>query len=628
MANGDDQSKKLTPFDLKITQENVDLLKEELGITSRITEQRRAGLSVAKQLASQAQDVLASQDGSARSIKEINKELDRTVKLQKIAENLINTGVLDGRTKEARLLKSSASIGEVIIKQLRTEAEEAENINEALGLSGKALSVVNKLFKGTLGDTGGILQNVRDQLKGQSKSNMKMKAFGLIINQVGKNIVTSLVDPLTAVLLLLENSTAINNFQKNLGIGFKNSVGLRNEMSRVAANTGDAFITSEKLQTSFMNMSESLGFVADFSGQTLETMTNLEQRLGLASGEAAQLTALFRLQGDNTEDIASNTFDALTSSIKLGNVDVNPKQVFAEISKTTDSIKVALGANPEAIGRAVVAAKQLGAELSDIDNIAGNILNFEQSISSELEAELLTGKQLNLERARLLALNNDLEGVAKEITKQGIDFASFSEMNRIQQESIASSLGLSRDELSKITLQQQLQTMSSEEIKNNFGEGAYQQALALSASEKFEAVLSKIKGLGSDLLVILTPFIDLLALIATPIAAVVGGIGSLVSGITSTFVSAPMAMGGIVPARAGGTLATIGEAGQAEAIIPLSRAGEFGLGGTEINYDKMAMAMSKAQVNVTTKYNSFRAYSTTSNGGRYQSSARYESKFV
>ena len=38
--------------------------------------------------------------------------------------------------------------------------------------------------------------------------------------------------------------------------------------------------------------------------------------------------------------------------------------------------------------------------------------------------------------------------------------------------------------------------------------------------------------------------------------------------------------------------------------------------------------MSKAQVNVTTKYNSFRAYSTTSNGGRYQSSARYESKFV
>ena len=38
--------------------------------------------------------------------------------------------------------------------------------------------------------------------------------------------------------------------------------------------------------------------------------------------------------------------------------------------------------------------------------------------------------------------------------------------------------------------------------------------------------------------------------------------------------------------------------------------------------------MSQAQINVSTKYDSYRAYSTTSNGGRYQSAARRESKFV
>jgi hypothetical protein len=53
-----------------------------------------------------------------------------------------------------------------------------------------------------------------------------------------------------------------------------------------------------------------------------------------------------------------------------------------------------------------------------------------------------------------------------------------------------------------------------------------------------------------------------------------------------------------------------------------------GGGGAEIDYDKMASAMSKAQVNVSTKYDSFSANSTTSNGGRYQSTARYESKFA
>ena len=53
-----------------------------------------------------------------------------------------------------------------------------------------------------------------------------------------------------------------------------------------------------------------------------------------------------------------------------------------------------------------------------------------------------------------------------------------------------------------------------------------------------------------------------------------------------------------------------------------------GGGGEAINYDKMAIAMSKAKVNVSTQYDSFSSNSTTANGGNYQSTARYESKFV
>ena len=53
-----------------------------------------------------------------------------------------------------------------------------------------------------------------------------------------------------------------------------------------------------------------------------------------------------------------------------------------------------------------------------------------------------------------------------------------------------------------------------------------------------------------------------------------------------------------------------------------------GGGGPEIDYDKMATAMSNAQVNVSTKYDSFKANSIVGSGTKYQSSARYESKFA
>ena len=43
--------------------------------------------------------------------------------------------------------------------------------------------------------------------------------------------------------------------------------------------------------------------------------------------------------------------------------------------------------------------------------------------------------------------------------------------------------------------------------------------------------------------------------------------------------SVKMAEGGIVKPRPGGTLATIGEAGQPEAVVPLNKAKQMGFGG-------------------------------------------------
>ena len=50
--------------------------------------------------------------------------------------------------------------------------------------------------------------------------------------------------------------------------------------------------------------------------------------------------------------------------------------------------------------------------------------------------------------------------------------------------------------------------------------------------------------------------------------------------------------------------------------------------GGGIDYNKMALAMSNAQVSVSTQYDSFSSNSSTAIGGRYQSTARYESKFA
>jgi hypothetical protein len=123
--------------------------------------------------------------------------------------------------------------------------------------------------------------------------------------------------------------------------------------------------------------------------------------------------------------------------------------------------------NPKLIGQAVATAKSLGMELSKVEGIAGSLLNFEDSISAELEAELLLGKDINLEKARQAALNNDLATVAAEIAKQAGTAAEFGEMNRIQQEALAGAVGMSREELaSTLFLQEQLKGLSGDAAKD------------------------------------------------------------------------------------------------------------------------------------------------------------------
>ena len=203
--------------------------------------------------------------------------------------------------------------------------------------------------------------------------------------------------------------------------------------------------------------------------------------------------------------------------------------------------------------KAFFASKQLGASFQQLEGLADNLLDFESSIQSELQAELLTGKQLNLEKARQAALDNDLATLATEIKNQVGSAAEFGEMNRIQQEAIAKSIGMQRGELADVLMEQEninalqgifgsgVESLSdaqkeynklksegrlTEEQTNALAEkGLADQMATASVAARFEATMMRVQEL----------FIGL----AEPILAAVDGMISLVGG-AENFASALM----------------------------------------------------------------------------------------
>jgi hypothetical protein len=698
-----DNQNKIDQEDIKILRDQTDALREAYNLRVNISSEAKSQLSLARQINIFAQNQLANQSESLalnRKSSDIKRDINKANSLEAKLTNEIKTAGVD----KAKILKEQLDLTTKIKLQLEKEEKSTKNINDAMGLTGGALSTINKMFGGALGDTKGIEENTRKQLKSmelQGKlssgavgtwANLKGKAqgFGVLTGEIGKSIGKNMVDPITILMMLFENSKSINQFQNSLGVSYGHATALREEMSNVAAKSGEVYINSAKLQKSFMALNQEMGFVADISGETLTTMTFMNEKLGLGTKAASNLTMMFKLQGDNTETIASNTVDALNSQIKMGNVTLTSKQILGEIANTTNAIKVSLGANPIAIGKAIIAAKQLGAELSDIDATMNSLLNFEQSINAELEFELVSGKQLNLEKARLLALNNDYAGVAEEVAKQGIDYAYMTGANRIEQELAAKALGYSREQLTKITLQQEMQNMSAQEIKDAYGDGAYEQYKALDASEKLAATLAKLKGIFSDAMVALTPIIDAFASLVAgitwlmsgatiigetiggwiqPIAAMVGHlgvVGKILKGIASVAVlyAAYSAFGGLASKGPLGLIAgiiaaaTITAAGMGAISAISMDDGVIGKdGGMVVNSPKGSIQLNKDDsiiagtnlgggnnptppppppppapvpiiIKSVTQFDSFGANNPMAPNGRYQSLSNHESKFA
>jgi len=156
----------------------------------------------------------------------------------------------------------------------------------------------------------------------------------------------------------------------------------------------------------------------------------------------------------------------------------------------------------------------MGMELKQVDSLANSFLDFESSISKEFEAQLLTGKEINLTKAREAFLNNDLATAASEITNQVGSAQDFLKLNRIQAESLASAFGMSRDQLGEMLKEQELLSKlgakdtdnaqkqlqlglqrykTQEALTAAVGKEAYQSLVNASAQEKIAGFMDKIK---------------------------------------------------------------------------------------------------------------------------------------
>lgn len=410
-----------------------------------------------------------------------NESVERTIKHQKDVNKeigLVGTGI-NG------IAKAASKLGFGDLSQPLTEAiEKTKNTRLQMKLNSDQISEVNKqltqqnarqlsaaqLRAGFGGKALKDLQLQRDALEEQnaelSTQTSKYKNIGNALKEqfTKANLIDFAIKEF--VDALISGDKATGELAKGFNMSYEAASNLRSTLNDVANLSADVNVSTKGLQESMMAVGKTLGSNAVLNEKDLLTFTKLREQSGMSNENLASMQRFTLATGGTLEDNTAEFLAQAQITAQNNGVVLNTKQLLEETANVSDAIKLSAGGTATGFAKAAAQVKSLGMSLEQADNIANSLLQFEDSITSELEAELLVGKDLTLEKARQAALNGDLVTVAKEISDQIGSSAEFTKMNRLQQEALAKSVGMSRDDLAKTLVEREaLVGLSAEEAK-------------------------------------------------------------------------------------------------------------------------------------------------------------------
>jgi hypothetical protein len=221
---------------------------------------------------------------------------------------------------------------------------------------------------------------------------------------------------------------------------------------------------SNKYNTNLKDSVATMGALNDAYGGamkfTAEQAVNLDvasKRLGISSSEAANFSKLMFETSGATLETSTNLMAGIKSLSDASGVKFS--SVMKDIAASGAEMARTFGMSGDEIGIMAVAARRLGFELNDVVNMNKSLLDVEGSIEKQMIANVMTGKNMNLDKARALAIEGDHEAMLKEVVAQAGDLDG---LNSLQISALNEALGV---DILKLKNAKELEKTRAEDAK-------------------------------------------------------------------------------------------------------------------------------------------------------------------
>ena len=342
------------------------------------------------------------------------------------------------------------------------QIQRIKNMNSGLGLSGGIIEGIGAgLGKLGFSSFSSSIEEAKDKMKelsvklsegGEKTVGFagKLKVLGAGLASLGKSLKSALTDPLaiiggliTAIVKQFNHIDKVaSNIGKTMGMTRQASLDMAADLKKAGKESGDIFLNMDRMVNAQLRINEAMGTRVRMTNQQLADNARLVELAGFSEQQAQGMLNSSILTGKSQEELYNTTKDTNDSIYST-------TSLLKEASEITGQMAMLNGNNVTQIARGVAAAKRMGINMATARDMAMGTLDFESSIRAEMELAAITGKRINLNKARELAFQGKFNQAAAEILKQEAVREAFQSGNVIAQRKAAEAAGLSVDQLAE-----------------------------------------------------------------------------------------------------------------------------------------------------------------------------------
>jgi len=496
----------------------------------------------------------------------LSENLNKFSDMEKSIGGISNSyrGFKDQQQEVLDIARSAGDLSKEEINQIDTILDTSRQISDLTVEDEAQLEALTKEYEiqlSKLSSIDGANQDILDKIKnqnteatslaGKTKQQKEVLSRSAQANEELKNKMQAFSENVETAITHLTSMTGLLGialiaagklldkfYETNKVLG---SVGRgTSEFSRQASYLSFFFDESNQ---SALELANNLGGTNKVSDE-LQTSTQLiASNMGISASESVNLLTSLTYLNKGSSETARNMAASARSFAEANNIPI--ASMMGDLAKSSEEFAKFGDRGGKNIIEAVGAAKALGVEMSQISSITNNLLDFETSVTKELELSAMLGRNINLSKARALAFDNDMAGAAQETLRQLGGIAEFEKMNAFQRQDSADLLGVSVAELNKMIANQgslnDLTAVQNDELSNT--------------EEVFGLITAKWAGLVAGGL-------GGLALLVSLASKTGGVVGTMGRNVGSAFTSMGSTVGNVMKSVGGGIKGFLGGIGE------------------------------------------------------------------